>query len=53
MVSYSVICNFPPREIEAAWRQFIAHAELPSHYVTPEYFLEPSVRGSFSSMSSP
>jgi len=46
-VSYSVIRNFPTREIEAAWRQFIEKAELPSHYVTPEYFLEPYVGGSY------
>lgn len=45
MVSYSVIHSFPTREIEVAWRQFIKKTELPSHYVTPEYFHEPYVRG--------
>jgi len=31
--------------IEAQWRDCLAEADFPTHFVTPEYFLEPMLRG--------
>lgn len=42
--SYRILRQFPPPEIERAWRRFLEAIDLPSHYVTPEYFLEPSIQ---------
>lgn len=33
--------EFPCPEIESRWRAFLDRSEVPSHYDTPEYFLEP------------
>ncbi len=43
-MSYRVLHRFPPPEIELVWRRFLETIDLPSHYVTPEYFLEPSIQ---------
>lgn len=38
---FRVLHDFPSREIEAQWREFLARLEFPAHYDTPEFFLEP------------
>jgi Uncharacterized protein involved in methicillin resistance len=38
--------DFPRPEIETLWRRFLQRVELPSHYNTPEFFLEPYWEGS-------
>jgi hypothetical protein len=37
--------TFPSPSVEAAWREFLGQVELPSHYTSPEYFLEPYFEG--------
>jgi len=39
-MDFTVIREFPPVELENAWRSFLAHAHLPTHYTAPEFFLE-------------
>lgn len=39
--SYRIVHSFPKPPEERAWREFLERADLPSHYVAPEYFLEP------------
>ena len=39
-MDFTVIHEFPPLELENAWRSFLAHAHLPTHYTAPEFFLE-------------
>ncbi|MGH9406218.1 MAG: GNAT family N-acetyltransferase [Terriglobia bacterium] len=38
---FEIVRNFPSGATEAAWRDFLRRADLPSHYNAPEYFLEP------------
>jgi hypothetical protein len=40
-----VLHSFPDADIAERWNRFLADAELPTHYVTPNYFLDPYVRG--------
>lgn len=40
-----VLRAFPDRETELAWRRFLDTIELPSHFVAPEYLLEPLEAG--------
>jgi hypothetical protein len=39
--SYEISLEFPIALLEAAWRECLAHVEMPSHYNAPEFFLEP------------
>jgi len=39
--SYLILHAYPSPEHEAAWRDFLTRAEMPSHYDSPGFFLEP------------
>ena len=38
---FILIHTFPPPDIETRWRAFMKRADVPSHYVSPEFFREP------------
>ncbi|MCI0390242.1 MAG: GNAT family N-acetyltransferase [Acidobacteria bacterium] len=40
-MKWKIIQNFPEAELEQSWRECLAHADYPTHYTAPEYFLEP------------
>lgn len=40
-MNYQIVHAFPEQKIEAGWRELLRRLELPSHYDSPEYFLEP------------
>lgn len=42
--SFRILHGLPGRSIESAWRACLADSELPTHYTSPEYFLEPALR---------
>ena len=44
-MSVAVLHSFPPPEIELAWRDLLRRVPVPSHYTSPEYFLEPYFQG--------
>lgn len=39
--SYRILHSFPKPAEERGWREFLERADVPSHYTTPEFFLEP------------
>jgi hypothetical protein len=41
----TVLHAFPPPALEAAWRELLLRVPIPSHYTSPEYFLEPYFEG--------
>jgi hypothetical protein len=42
----TILHNYPDdMNIERRWREFLTEADFAAHYVSPEYFLEPFVRG--------
>lgn len=42
---FLVFRESPPRDIEEPWRAFLSGIDSPSHYDSPEYFLEPHWAG--------
>ncbi len=38
---FTILHEFPTPELERAWRDCLSRVELPSHYNSPEIFLEP------------
>lgn len=44
-MDYKIIKHFPDSEIVQKWETFLTNAELPTHYVTPNYFVDPFFRG--------
>lgn len=40
-MNFKILHGFPPPDLESVWRDGLTRVELPSHYVAPEYFLEP------------
>ena len=42
--SYHILHRQPGGLIEALWRTCLADADFPTHYIAPEYFLEPGFR---------
>jgi hypothetical protein len=40
-MDFKIIREFPAPKVEAAWRDYLARTECPSHYDSPEFFLEP------------
>jgi hypothetical protein len=37
---FLILHDFPPLEVATRWREFLGRVESPSHYDSPEYFLE-------------
>ena len=44
-MTFQILHKFPDADREKAWRDCLARVEFPSHYDTPEYFLEPYFTG--------
>jgi hypothetical protein len=42
---FLILHEFPPPDLERAWRECLTRVEVPSHYGSPEYFLDPLRRG--------
>jgi hypothetical protein len=40
-MDFKIIREFPAPKVETAWRDYLARTECPSHYDSPEFFLEP------------
>jgi len=40
-MNWKIIQNFPEADLERSWRECLLHADYPTHYTAPEYFLEP------------
>ena len=40
-MNFKILHGFPDAVLERAWRDCLSRVEFPSHYNTPEYFLEP------------
>lgn len=40
-MNYKILHQFPPPELERAWRDCLSRVDCPSHYNAPEYFWEP------------
>jgi hypothetical protein len=38
--SFAIFHDFPPPDIERAWRAFLSRVACPAHYVCPEFFVE-------------
>jgi hypothetical protein len=44
-MNFKILYEFPPADMERAWREFLLRLEVPAHYDAPEYFLDPLRRG--------
>jgi hypothetical protein len=44
-MNFKILHEFPPPDLEQAWREYLKRVEVPSHYDSPEYFLDPLRRG--------
>ena len=42
---FLILHEFPRPDVEQAWRNCLTRVEVPSHYDSPEYFLDPLRRG--------
>lgn len=42
---FLILHEFPPPDLERAWRECLTRAEVPAHYDSPEYFLDPLRQG--------
>jgi len=42
---FLILHEFPPPDLERAWRECLTRVEVPSHYDSPEYFLDPLRQG--------
>lgn len=44
-MSYLVLNEYPDNSLVEKWNDFLANAEFPTHYVTPNFFVDPYIRG--------
>lgn len=44
-MSYLILTECPDESLTEKWKDFLANAELPTHYVTPNFFVDPYIRG--------
>lgn len=42
---YLILHDFPPADVERAWRAYLQKLECPAHYDSPEFFREPYLFG--------
>jgi len=42
---FLILHEFPAPDVEQAWRECLTRIEVPSHYESPEYFLDPLRQG--------
>lgn len=45
-MNFRILHEFPSPDLEKLWREYLERVEVPSHYDSPEYFLDPLRRGS-------
>lgn len=43
--NWTIVHNYPDPQLEEHWREFLTRADFPAHYLSPEYFREPFIRG--------
>ena len=39
-MNWTILHDFPNARLEQKWREFLIHADFPTHYTSPEYFRE-------------
>lgn len=44
-MNWKVITKYPEKDLEAKWNEFLPNATLPTHYTTPNFMVDPFVRG--------
>ncbi len=44
-MSFLILHDYPPPEVERPWREFLSRIDSPAHYDSPDYFLEPHWTG--------
>lgn len=44
-MNFKILHDFPSPDAERAWRDFLTRTEVPAHYDSPEYFLDPLRQG--------
>jgi len=44
-MNYKILSEYPNEDLLAKWNDFLANARFPTHYVTPNFFVDPFVRG--------
>jgi hypothetical protein len=40
-IGYAILHNFPPPDLEQAWRVGLSRVDFPAHYDSPDFFREP------------
>lgn len=45
LVETTIVRAYPEALIERRWRQFLRRSSLASHFVSPEYFIDPRIQG--------
>jgi len=45
-MTFKILHEFPPADIEQSWGDLLKRVDIPSHYNAPEYFLDPLRSGS-------
>jgi hypothetical protein len=45
MSNYLILHDFPSPKEEAAWRELLRRVDVPAHYNSPEFFVEPHLGG--------
>lgn len=44
-MSYQILTEYPNEKTLAEWNDFLGNAEFPTHYATPNFFVDPFIRG--------
>lgn len=44
-MNWKVITEKPDENLEAKWNEFLENAEMPTHYTTPNFMVDPFIRG--------
>lgn len=44
-MNWKVLTAYPDTNLEKKWNEFLANAEYPTHYTTPNFFVDPYIRG--------
>ncbi len=44
-MNWKVLTEYPDKDLEAKWNEFLLNATLPTHYTTPNFMVDPFIRG--------
>lgn len=44
-MNWQILTEFPTPDVRRKWDEFLADADYPTHYVTPNFFIDPFIRG--------